>query len=216
MLKLPIPYEDFNGVQVTETFYFNLSVAEVTEMELTMAGGLAENLKRIGESGNPGLVMSTFKDILLKSFGVRSEDGRRFIKSPALIEEFLSTGAYDVLYFRLVTDSEYSSAFIKGIMPDPEKMNLANLGITDGDKEEPARAIPQQVQQAAQVASQAQPIAATTAPDFFGQYEWVHNQLAAQDIDHQFIEAQFFKNLPLEQQAAMVKDLQNKLPQTNG
>ena len=117
MLKKKIKYQDLDGNDLVEDFYFNLTKAELAEMELTTKGGFAESLQAIIDTEDGQLIIDTFKDIIRKSFGVRSEDGKRFMKNPKYFEEFSETDAYSVLFMQLVTDAAASSAFIRGIVP---------------------------------------------------------------------------------------------------
>lgn len=112
-----IKYTDFNGDEVEEEFYFNLTKAELIELEMGHDGGLSEALKRIVASKDGNKIMGEFKSLLLKAYGVRSEDGKRFIKSQAASEEFASTEAYSELFTSIVTDPEYAAEFISSIMP---------------------------------------------------------------------------------------------------
>lgn len=117
MLKKTITYEDYNGKTVTEDFYFNLTQAELIEMELNEKGGLAAMLKRIVESEDGAKIIATFKSIILRAYGVKSEDGRRFVKSQELCDEFAQTPAYSVLFMELATDANTAAEFVKGIVP---------------------------------------------------------------------------------------------------
>lgn len=117
MLKKTITYTDYNGDVRTEDFYFNLTRAEIVELEVSEEGGYAEQLQKIGESSNAKAIMAAFKDLILKAYGVRSDDGRRFIKSPQLSEEFVQTEAYSKLFFELVTDADQAVRFAKGVLP---------------------------------------------------------------------------------------------------
>lgn len=117
MLKKAITYTDFEGVERTENFYFNLMQAELAEMELTTPGGFATHLQRIAESNDGKQIISTFKEILFKAYGQKSDDGRRFIKSPELSRDFEQTEAYSVLFMELVTNAEAGAAFVNGLMP---------------------------------------------------------------------------------------------------
>ena len=117
MLKKTIKYTDYNGVERTEDFYFNLSKAEIMEMQLTTVGGLDAYLKKIISAQDMPTLMRIFKDLILKSYGVKSDDGRRFIKNEKLREEFEQTEAYSILYMELSTDSESAAAFVNGIIP---------------------------------------------------------------------------------------------------
>ena len=117
MLKKTIKYTDYNGVERTEDFYFNLNKAEIMEMQLTTVGALDAYLKKIISAQDMPTLMRIFKDLVLKSYGVKSDDGRRFIKNDQLREEFEQTEAYSILYMELSTDAEAAAAFVNGIIP---------------------------------------------------------------------------------------------------
>lgn len=117
MLKKTISYVDYNGTKRNEDFYFNLTKAEISEMELEIPGGMSEMLKRITAAQDTPTLVKIFKDLILRSYGVKSDDGRRFIKSPQLKEEFSQTEAYSELFMELATNAEAASAFINGIIP---------------------------------------------------------------------------------------------------
>lgn len=117
MTKKTITYNDYNGVERTEDFYFNLSEAEVMEMELGVTGGMAEMIQRIVQAQDGPTIMQTFKDVVLRSYGVKSPDGKRFIKNDTLREEFSQTEAYSQLFMKLATDSKEAADFVNGIMP---------------------------------------------------------------------------------------------------
>lgn len=117
MIKKTITYNDYNGVERTEDFYFNLSEAEVMEMELGVTGGMAEMLQRIVQAQDGPTIIQTFKDVVLRSYGVKSPDGKRFIKNDTLREEFSQTEAYSQLFMKLATDSKEAADFVNGIMP---------------------------------------------------------------------------------------------------
>ncbi len=117
MLKKTIAYEDYNGVSRKEDYYFNLSKAEVMEMEMGTTGGMAEMIRRIVAAQDTPTLISIFKDLILKSYGEKSADGKRFIKSKELSEAFSQTEAYSILFMELATDAGAASDFVNGIMP---------------------------------------------------------------------------------------------------
>lgn len=117
MLKKTLTYEDYNGNTVTEDYYFNLNKAEVIEMEASADGGYGEMLKKIVEEKNVSLMMTTFKTLILKSVGIKSEDGKHFRKSPEIAADFESSEAYSALFSELCTNAEAATAFIAGILP---------------------------------------------------------------------------------------------------
>lgn len=117
MLKKTITYHDYNEQERTETFYFNLTTAELAEMELSTPGGMEIMLKKIIASNDGAAIIEVFKNLLQKSYGKKSEDGRRFTKSDESWQEFLEIGAYDVLFIQLVTDAGAASEFVNGLLP---------------------------------------------------------------------------------------------------
>lgn len=132
MLKKAITYTDFNGEEHTEDFYFNLTKAELIELEMGFEGGLSEGLKKIVASQDGNAIMQEFKKIILGSYGQRTSDGRRFIKNQQLRDEFESTEAYSVLFVSIVTDPEAAAEFVRGIMPQ-DLMAQAQLQLEQED-----------------------------------------------------------------------------------
>ena len=117
MLKETIKYTDFNGVEREEDFYFNLTKAEITEMEMSVDGGLVVRINKIVQAKDAKEIVKIFKTIVLDAYGEKSADGRRFIKTPELREAFSQTMAYSNLFMELATNDVKAAAFIKGIMP---------------------------------------------------------------------------------------------------
>lgn len=117
MIKKTITYVDYDGNERTEDFYFNLSKAELTEMNYSVDGGLQNYIQKVISARDDKTIFQIFKDIILKSYGEKSLDGRRFVKSKELSDGFLQTEAYSVLLEELGSDSEKASDFIKGIVP---------------------------------------------------------------------------------------------------
>lgn len=117
MLKKKVTYEDFNGQTRTEDFYFNLTKAELMEMETSVNGGLSEMLKQVIGSDDKPTLVRIFKDLVLRSYGERSLDGKRFIKNDEIREAFSQTQAYSDIFMELATDDKVATEFIKGIVP---------------------------------------------------------------------------------------------------
>ena len=125
MLKKTITYTDYDGVERTEDFYFNLSKAEIMEMDFSATGGMEKMIKKIVNTKDTKAMIEIFKDIILKSYGEKSSDGRKFIKvldGRKLSEDFAQTEAYSELFMELATDDKAVAAFINGIIPQ----NLAS------------------------------------------------------------------------------------------
>lgn len=121
MLKKTITYKDYNGNERTEDSYFNLTEAEITEMEMSIAGGLAEMIQKIVAAQDVPSIIKVFKELILKSYGEKSPDGKRFIKTEELSTAFSQTEAYSQLFMELATDADAAAAFVNGIIP--AKMN---------------------------------------------------------------------------------------------
>ena len=117
MLKKTITYTDYDGVERTEDFYFNLTKAEVLEMEVSVSGGLSGLLTRIVQIKDTKEIMRVFKEIILKSYGVKEPGGQRFIKSDELSVAFMQTEAYSDYLMLLATNDAEATAFVNGIMP---------------------------------------------------------------------------------------------------
>ena len=117
MLKKTVTYTDYDGIERTETFYFNLSEAEIVEMELGTEGGWRERMQRIIDSKDAPTIMREFKKLIMMSYGKKSDDGRRFIKSEDISDEFVQTEAYNKIFMELVTDSKAAAEFANGIIP---------------------------------------------------------------------------------------------------
>ena len=117
MLKKTIKYTDYDGNEREEDFYFNLSKAEVTEMELSKEGGMSEYIKKISAAQNAPELIKLFKEIITKSYGEKSLDGKRFIKNKELTDAFTQTEAYSELFVELASNADEAVKFINGIMP---------------------------------------------------------------------------------------------------
>lgn len=120
MLKKTITYIDYNGEERKEDFYFNLSKAEIMEMQMSTTGGLDELIKRIVDAKDAPAIIKIFKDLILKAYGEKSPDGRRFEKERdgvKLADQFAQTEAYSNLFMELATDADAAAKFVNGIVP---------------------------------------------------------------------------------------------------
>jgi hypothetical protein len=127
-------YVDFNGVERTEDFYFNLSKAEIADMELSTTGGIKDMVNKILEAKDQAKLVSLFKDLIRMAYGVKSEDGRNFIKNDKVREDYFSTNAYSDLYMELATNDQFASQFFEAILPVTAEDSEPN---TDNAKELP-------------------------------------------------------------------------------
>lgn len=117
MIKITKTYNDFNGNSRTEDFYFNLTKAEIMKMEMSIKGGLAERIQRVIDAQDQPAIMEIFEDLIQRSYGVKTPDGRGFMKRPELLEAFIQTEAYSDLFWELATDADAAAKFINGIIP---------------------------------------------------------------------------------------------------
>lgn len=132
MLKKTITYIDYDGVERTETHWFNLTKAELAMMNLSEEGGLERKFEKITEKLDTPAVVKVFQDIIRASYGEKSSDGRRFIKDPKLFEEFSQTEAYSQLVIELLTDPKATADFAAGIIPkDLADAVKAEMSVTE-------------------------------------------------------------------------------------
>lgn len=127
MLKKTITYTDYNGTERTEDHYFNLNKAELMEMEMSTTGGLAEMIQRIVAAQDAPAIIKIFKELILSAYGQKSPDGKRFIKTQDLRDEFAQTEAYSQLFMELATDADAAAKFISGIIPNDIDLNDPKL-----------------------------------------------------------------------------------------
>jgi len=131
MLKKSIKYTDYNGQERTEDFFFHLTKAEILEMEMGIAGGLTETIKQIVAAQDTPSIIKIFKDVVLKAYGEKSADGKRFIKvndaGVPLSVAFSQTEAYSQLFMELATDADAAAKFMNGIVPADMNVSEAEL-----------------------------------------------------------------------------------------
>lgn len=131
MLTKTITYTDFNDTERTEKFYFNLTEAELTDWELSVKGTLTEHIKRINETIDVPELIKLYKELIDRSYGIKDADGRRFRKSPEILQDFKDTEAYSVLYMELATNDKAGAEFISGIVSNKLR-TLMEQGVADG------------------------------------------------------------------------------------
>lgn len=117
MLKKTITYTDYDGNERVEDFYFNLSKAEYVMFENSVIGGMSKEIEQAMAMQNGPRILEIFKDLVDRSYGIKSADGRRFIKNPEILQEFRETEAYVNLFMELVTSAEAGKAFLLGVSP---------------------------------------------------------------------------------------------------
>lgn len=131
MLKKTITYTDYDGEERTEVFWFNISRTELVDLEMDHKGGYKAAIERMQERSDARGLKNEFKKIIRMSYGVKSEDGKRFVKSPALTDEFIQSPAYDELFFELLNGgADAMAAFVNGVITIPEKDRKKLLAAT--------------------------------------------------------------------------------------
>ena len=121
MLKKTITFENVDGEEVTEDFYFNMNKAEMLEMELTVGGddGLEEHFKKVVASGNRQAILDIYKEILSRTVGRR--EGKLFIKNDQITNEFMHGGAYSQMFMDLFNNPNAILEFFRGVLPNNMK-----------------------------------------------------------------------------------------------
>lgn len=127
MIKKTITYTDYDGNVRTEDFHFNLTKAELVDFELDQAGGLQKVIEKITKEQDTRRLKDLFKEIILRAYGQKSMDGRRFIKTPELTKEFTETEAYSQLFMECATDANAAAAFINGIIPNDMQASAESI-----------------------------------------------------------------------------------------
>lgn len=117
MYKITESYVDYDGNERKEDFYFNFTEAELAKMELSVTGGLTAIIQKAIDARDVPSLINIFEDLISKSYGQKSLDGRRFVKSPEILEEFKQTAAYSQIYMRLATDEKAAAEFVNNVMP---------------------------------------------------------------------------------------------------
>lgn len=126
MYKITKKYEDFNGVEKEQDFYFNLSKADILKMELSEEGGMDKRLDKLVKTKDMKEAIRVFEGLLLMAYGVKTDDGR-FVKNDQVRAEFASSAAYSDIYFELATDPEAAQKFVEGVVPKFEEQPVSSI-----------------------------------------------------------------------------------------
>lgn len=144
MIKRTVTYKDYDGNDRKEDLYFNLTQFEATEIAMELPDGTIEELGNSNDGkdeivvathlverlGNKGII-DFIKKVVLKSYGVKSPDGRRFIKSEELSTEFSQTPVFSEFMMELLSDDNAASAFISGVIPPDLAAKIADKSTTN-------------------------------------------------------------------------------------
>ena len=125
MYNKTVTYKDYKGNTRTEDFYFNLNKAELVELELSAKGGLTVMMDRIIAAQDNATLFKIFKDLVSKSYGVLSDDGRKFVKNQEVLDDFMQTEAYSIIFSELATNAEAAAEFFNNVIPQNLAKELA-------------------------------------------------------------------------------------------
>ena len=117
MLKKTITYTDYDGMERTEDFWFNLSKTELTKLDAELPGGVLGVLRKIIDKKDRKALVDFIETLILRSYGEKTLDGKRFVKTPDMAEEFMQTPAYDELFMSILSDTDSQTSFINGVIP---------------------------------------------------------------------------------------------------
>nr|DAM93533.1 MAG TPA: hypothetical protein [Caudoviricetes sp.] len=134
MLKKTYTYKDYNEVERTETFYFHFTEAEILDMEMSAEGGFAERVQRIIDAKDQAALMRLIKKFVIDAYGVKSDDGKRFIKNDEVKTAFLECPAFSDIFMDMVTNDELAAEFVNGVIPDTMKKRFAEIAANKDNK----------------------------------------------------------------------------------
>lgn len=143
MFVKEISYTDYNGNQKSKKYYFNLTKSELTEMDLTTVGGMRSFIDRITNSQDQAELIKLFKELILKAYGVKSDDGEKFMKGGDITTSFEQSMAYDAYFMELATNEKAAIEFVNGIMP----RDLVEAANRENDKAALLAKIPQKIEE---------------------------------------------------------------------
>ena len=124
MLKKTLPYTDYHGTERTESFYFHFNEAEILDMEMSVEGGFAERVQRIVDAKDQTSLLKVIKNFVIDAYGVKSEDGKRFIKNDEVRAEFVESPAYSAIFMELITNDVLAAEFVNEVVPESMKDKL--------------------------------------------------------------------------------------------
>lgn len=127
MIKKTVTYKDLNGKERTETFYFHYFESEIMDMEMSAEGGLAERIQRIIDAKDQASLLKVIKKFVIDAYGIKSDDGRRFIKSQEVKDAFVECPAYSKIYMELLTNDELAAEFVNKVVPEDMAAQLAEI-----------------------------------------------------------------------------------------
>lgn len=127
MIKKTVTYKNFNDVEVTEDCYFNYTEAQLADLEMSVGGGLSATLKSIAAANNETELYKFFRQLILGAYGIKSPDGRKFMKSKEISEDFEQTAAYNTIFMELVQNTDAAVEFVNQLIPESLKEKMSKV-----------------------------------------------------------------------------------------
>lgn len=144
MLKKIVKYTDYNGENREDVLYFSLNKAELLRMNMSKRGGMENYIQNLIDENDPEKLTKTFEELILGSYGVKSEDGTRFIKSPEIVENFKNSAAYAEVFYEMATDTNAFIDFMNSVIPSELAAEIEKTGELDKIKQKAnIQALPQ-------------------------------------------------------------------------
>lgn len=121
MIKKTLEFKNFRGEKETGEFYFNMSEGELIKLQLSAIDQKTESfqdkLNKIANGLQGRELVNVIDELVLGAYGIKSTDGKRFVKNDAILEEFTSSNAYSALIKELFTDAGKLAEFVNGVVP---------------------------------------------------------------------------------------------------
>lgn len=127
MYKKNITYTDFNGDERTDAFYFNLSDAEILELQVSYGGDMSRIMSNMLEKRDAKGLLGIITDLIKTSYGEKSNDGKRFMKNPEITDSFVTTDAYSKLVLELLNDEKEFEKFMTNVIPSAKREKLNEI-----------------------------------------------------------------------------------------
>ena len=134
MITREVTYIDYNGAEQTEKYYFDLTVPEMLELSFSSAGDIQSTLERLSNSRKVGEIFNIIQTLIFKSVGVKSDDGKRFVKNEEVLNDFKQSRGYESFLMKMMQDTDYASKFIEQLIPQDRIQQIAGVEKVDGGK----------------------------------------------------------------------------------
>lgn len=134
MITREITYTDYNGDEQTEKYYFDLTVPEMLELSFSSAGDIQSTLERLSNSRKIGEIFNIIQTLIFKSVGVKSDDGKRFVKNEEVLNDFKQSRGYESFLMKMMQDTDYASKFIEQLIPQDRIKQIAGVEKVEGGK----------------------------------------------------------------------------------